>query len=199
MTTHDRPPDPTATLINVAHLLKASVGGAQRYHLIVPSLDLGESRWARGLEGDVKITRIDRGLLVVGEARATVELTCVRCLEEYTQPLEIPVEEEFRPSVDIATGRTLRYRGAEADGDFFLIGEDNVLDVRAALRQAAWLAAPMVPRCREDCPGIATPAEPDDIETELIDQAEIGIDARLAVLGNLLDQLADPPTRPARG
>jgi uncharacterized protein len=147
---------------------------------------------------------------------ATVDLTCVRCLEEYSQPVTLELEEEFRPSIDVASGLSIAYGNASAPGaepaevDFFLISEDHVLDLTEVLRQAAWLAAPMMPICREDCPGIPLPlpapvasddeAADDDPETA----TEPGqVDARLAVLQHLLDA-ADAttdaqPGRPMKG
>jgi uncharacterized protein len=195
MTTPPDAADSTATLINVAQLLKAPVGTTRRYHLSLPSLDLGEGRRARGLEGDVKLTRLSRGLLVEGTARATVELTCVRCLEEYTQPLDLQLEEEYRPTIDMASGHAIKYAANQDEGDFFLIGPDHVLDLTEALRQAAWLAVPMMPRCREDCPGIVVAAGetlPPATVAER-DEPAAGGDARLAILGDLLEPAAEPP------
>jgi uncharacterized protein len=203
MTTRSEAAEPVATQINVAHLLKASVGEARRYHVSIPSLSLGEGREARSIEGDIKLTRLNRGLLLAGAVEATVELTCVRCLEEYAQPLAIPLEEEFRSTIDMASGRPVDYAKEQEEGDYFLIPEDHVLDLSEALRQAAWLAAPMVPRCREDCPGIPfdDEAEAAPVEAATAATDESDVDSRLAVLGELLasdeanEPAADGPRR----
>ncbi|MCC6626075.1 MAG: DUF177 domain-containing protein [Chloroflexi bacterium] len=172
------------TQINIAHLLKGSVGSAQRVRVVVSVLSLGEAREARSLAGDLKLTRLNHGLLVVGDLTATVELTCMRCLEEYMQPIAFRLEEEFRPTIDLASGAAVAYHGRDAEGDYFLIGDDHVLDLTEALRQAAWLAAPMVPRCRDDCPGLAPANEGTAAGTAAVDD-------RLAVLSRLLDPADD--------
>lgn len=184
----------TATLINVAHLLKAPVGTTRRYRFSIPSLELGEGRQARALAGDIKLTRLSRGLLVEGMARATVELTCVRCLEEYTQHLDLQLEEEYRPSLDMVSGLAITYGAGEDENDYFLIDADHVLDLTGALRQAAWLAVPMIPRCRADCPGIVIPESA--APPTATDEPAAGVDARLAILGDLLEPAAESP--PAR-
>jgi uncharacterized protein len=192
-----------ATQFNVAQLLKGPVGDSRRYHLDAPLLPLGEEREARAIEGDVKMTRLSRGLLVTGAARATVELTCVRCLEEFSQPVEFELEEEFRPSLDMASGNAIAYRGDDADADYFLIDENHVLDLSEALRQAVWLAAPMMPRCREDCPGIEVADEDVEVVSATAESAARA-DARLAILGSLLgedddeDASAAPATESSR-
>jgi uncharacterized protein len=186
----------SATQFNVAQLLKGPVGDSRRYPLAVSRLPLGEEREARAIEGDIKLLRLSEGLLVTGAARATVELTCVRCLEEFSQRLDIELEEEFRPSLDMASGNAIAYRGDDADADYFLIDENHVLDLSEALRQAVWLAAPMMPLCREDCPGIEI--ADDDVEvTSPTAEPATRADARLAILGSLLDEAGDE--RPAAG
>lgn len=197
---------PVDTHVNVAQLLKQPVGATRRYRLEVPSLPLGEDRTASTIRGDIKLTRIGRGLLVTGTADTTVDLTCARCLEEYTQPVTLELEEEFRPSIDVTSGLSIPYARDEdaTEGDFFLIGEDHVLDLTEALRQAVWLGAPMVPRCGDDCPGLTAGMEADDPgEEPEAGATTAGVDARLAVLQHLLDEhddttAAEPEPAPDR-
>jgi uncharacterized protein len=194
------------THLNVAQVLKEPVGATRRYRLRVDELPLGEDRLARGITGTVKLMRVGRGLLVTGEARASVDLTCMRCLEDYTQPVTLELEEEFRPSIDVGSGLGITYSGPDsaAEADFFLIGDDHVLDLSEALRQTIWLSVPMVPRCREDCPGI--PFGEGDTSEKAPEEAPVapapGVDDRLAVLQRLLDGADDSgapePPPPAR-
>ena len=196
---------PVDTHVNVAQLLKQPVGATRRYRLEVPPLPLGEDRTASTISGDIKLTRIGRGLLVTGTADTTVDLTCARCLEEYTQPVTLELEEEFRPSIDVTSGLTIPYARDEdaTEGDFFLIGDDHVLDLTEALRQAVWLGVPMVPRCGDDCPCLTAGVEHYRDEEPEADVTKAGVDARLAVLQHLLDEhddttAAEPEPAPDR-
>ena len=182
-----------ATQFNVAQLLKGPIGDSRRYPLDVSRLPLGEEQEARAITGDIKLIWSSQGLLVTGAARATVDLICVRCLEEFSQPVEVELEEEFRPSLDMSSGKSIAYRNDDADVDFFLIDENHVLDLSEALRQRVWLAAPMTPRCREDCPGIEF--ADDDVEVISATADLVGrADDRLAILSNLLDEDDDAGT-----
>jgi uncharacterized protein len=194
----------TDARIHVAQLLKQPVGATRRYRLALDALALGEERVARDLRGPIKLTRIGRGLLVAGEVAATVELTCVRCLEEYTQPVTPHLEDEFRPTIDVTTGLSVPAEREGVADDFFPIGEDHVLDLSEALRQAVWLATPMTPHCREDCPGIPVAGDEAGDAAEAAQLAVSGrVDSRLAVLAELLDGAGEaapeaPPTRGRR-
>lgn len=187
------------THLNVAQVLKEPVGATRRYGLRVDDLPLGEARLARAITGTVKLMRVGKGLLVTGESRATVDSTCVRCLEDYTQPITLELEEEYRPSIDVGSGLGITYSGPDDAGevDFFLIGDDHVLDLSDGLRQAIWLSVPMAPRCREDCPGIPfTDTEAPEVAAEEAPSVARapGLDARLAVLQRLLEPSDGAPT-----
>jgi uncharacterized protein len=145
-------------------------------------MELGEQREARDLAGDLRLTKLDRGLLATGPVSASVELTCMRCLEEYLQPIAFELEEEFRPAIDITSGTPLRPRDGDDDTDYLPIGDDHVLDLSEAFRQAIWLATPMVPLCREDCPGISVP----ELVRPTQEEGAPTVDDRLAVLADLL-------------
>jgi uncharacterized protein len=60
-------------------------------------------------------------------------------------------EDEFLPSIDVATGSPLR---READPALFYIDEHHHLDLTPAVQQAMELERPMQPLCREDCAGL---------------------------------------------
>ncbi|HCI81462.1 MAG TPA: metal-binding protein, partial [Ktedonobacter sp.] len=49
--------------------------------------------------GHVRMSRISQGLLVNGWVDLTLELTCTRCLTRFEQPLHVPFEERFYPTI----------------------------------------------------------------------------------------------------
>ncbi len=192
-TTTDGAAETRDTRVHVAQLLQEPVGATRQRALALPELELDDEHDADGVTTNLRLTRIPTGLLVEGRVTATVTLECIRCLEEFEQAVETTFTDEYRPTVDIATGHDVEQDGETDEADYFSISDTHVLDVGESLRQAILLALPMAPRCREDCPGI----------TDAADAALEPGDDRFAVLGQLLqpdgeEQDAAQPERARR-
>ena len=134
--------------INVAQLLKEAIGSVRNYELSeVVDIAGGSST----VEGEVKLTRTDRSILVEGVLHIGIEVTCSRCLTLFNYPLTLNIEEEYSPTTDVISGASLPL--PEEPG-YFTIDEHHILDLTEAIRQYALLATPMKPLCREDCAGL---------------------------------------------
>ena len=136
---------------HVAQLLKEGIGATRSHEVREPDFVVADDG-ARGLvEGTVSLLRTNSGIL----ARATLRLrypdVCSRCLTPLEVPLELHIEEEYQPTVDVFTGAA---SPRPKDPNTFLIDEHHVLDLTEALRQYRLLAAPMQPLCRPDCAGL---------------------------------------------
>jgi uncharacterized protein len=175
-TTTDGAAETRDTRVHVAQLLQEPVGATRQRALVLPELELDDEHDADGVAANLRLTRIPTGILVEGRLTATVTLECIRCLEEFDQPVETTFADEYRPTIDILTGHDIEQDGETDEADYFSISDTHVLDVGESLRQAILLALPMAPRCREDCPGI----------TDAADAVPEDSDDRLAVLGQLL-------------
>jgi hypothetical protein len=58
-------------------------GAVRDIHVAAPPLDFGEDLvQVRDLEGDVRLTRTNRGILVHGVLRSAIAQTCSRCLRD---------------------------------------------------------------------------------------------------------------------
>jgi uncharacterized protein len=169
------------TAINVVALLQEQVGSARHYEVRLDGFPLDDGLLARGVEGQVKLTRLADEILVHVDARGTVDLECVRCLRTYGQPFETHFEAEFRPSVDVRTGVDLMLT---EDDERFAIDENHELDIGEPLRQEILVALPMRQVCGPDCPGPDLPAEESQGEG----------DERLSALAQLLDDETTGPT-----
>ena len=174
------------TTIHVAQFLQEPVGATRQCRILLATLPLDGELAARAVEAEVKLIRIPAGILSEGEATATVTSGCIRCLEEFEQPVAVTLADEYRPTIDILSGLAVPTSDLDEDeAEYFAITGSHLLDVRESLRQALVLGLPMAPRCREDCPGLAG---------ELDGVGETG-DSRLAVLGQLLGSEAPGPDR----
>jgi len=144
-------------IFNVAQLLKEHVGAVRYLPVETSALSLydddGNHMDARNLVGEVKVTRLGDGLLVQGDIRADVDLRCSRCLDDITVPVDARLEEQFKPTVDVETGRAIKHEEQEED-DAFTIDNVHQMDMSEPIRQALLVALPMRPLCRENCRGL---------------------------------------------
>lgn len=88
---------------------------------------------------DVRLESLHDGILVSGDARATAEGECVRCLTEVTQRVRVEFQELFAYSLDEA---------------FDYEVHDDTVDLEPVVRDAVVLSLPFQPVCQEDCPGL---------------------------------------------
>ncbi len=134
--------------INVSQQLKASIGSTRDYE-VDGIVDIEGSNST--VQGEIRLTRTDRGILAKGILHTEIELTCSRCLSLFNCPLTLNIEEEYSPTTDIVTGIPLPLPDEPGS---FTIDEHHILDLTEAIRQYAILAIPMKPLCQEDCAGL---------------------------------------------
>ena len=136
--------------INVSQLLKEPIGSSRNYE-VNEIVDVTGDGSGRKVQGEVRLLRTHRGVLVQGELQVEGELTCSRCLCLFHRPVTINFEEEYLPTIDVASGVPLP--SSEEPGSF-VIDEHHVIDLIEAIRQYTLLAIPMKPLCRQDCAGL---------------------------------------------
>jgi uncharacterized protein len=138
---------------NVSQLLKTPTGTRRDYDIEVDLLPLdGNMVIVAPVRGHVGFLRAGSGILVTGRLETAVELECTRCLSEFRLPVSLEIEEEFRPTVDIATGAVMSHDGDQDVAN--LIDEHHILDLAEVVRQDVWLGLPTSPVCRPDCQGL---------------------------------------------
>jgi uncharacterized protein len=167
------------TAINVAGLLKGPIGATRTYHLALDRFDAEGETIARGIDGNVRLTRLRDGVMATVKASGVAPMECVRCLREYDQPFAVAFDEEFRQTVDLRTGAELAI-DLEDEEQASLINESHELDLWEPLRQEILVSLPMRPDCGLECPG------PGALQPSVEEEAEAVVDARLAALASLL-------------
>jgi len=134
--------------INVAQLLKAPIGTTRDYEVDeVTDIEGGSYL----VKGKVQLTRTNRGILVKGTLNTEAKVICSRCLNEFSCPRTLNIEEEYFPIIDVITGAPV---ALPDEPGFFTIDERHILDLTEAVRQYAIVAIPMKPLCRLDCAGL---------------------------------------------
>lgn len=117
-----------------------------------PPLDLGaDLRQTRGVDGSVRLTRTNRGLLVRGRMTTAIAESCSRCLRDLDWHVEIAIDEEALPVIDLASGAPVP---TDTEPDVFRLNDHHELELEGEVRDAIQLAEPIAPLCREDCPGL---------------------------------------------
>ena len=116
-------------------------------------MDLPEElKLAEPINGRVRLIRTNRGVLArrrpPNRARGGV-----RPLPppDSTVPLELTIEEEFLPSLDLATGKPV---SVDEEPEALRLTDHHELDLEPSVRDAISLAEPIAPLDRPDCPGL---------------------------------------------
>jgi uncharacterized protein len=139
-------------VFNVAGLLGDSLGAKRTVAVDDVRIDLpDELVLAEPIRGEVKLTHESRGILV--DARLTTALAgeCARCLRPLTTPIDIRLEEEYLPSVDLTTGKPVP---GDDEPEAVRLTDHHEVDLEPSVRDAISLAEPIAPLDRPDCPGL---------------------------------------------
>ncbi|MFN8460029.1 MAG: DUF177 domain-containing protein [Anaerolineae bacterium] len=128
--------------------------------------------------------RTGLNILVTGQLTTTVEKLCGRCLNDFTTPVSIELEEEFFPTLDIVTGLAISPPPDVESAN--LIDEQHILNLSEVVRQELLLADEEVRYCRPDCKGLC-PICGQDRNLNPCNCQDEAIDPRWAALQNLQD------------
>ncbi len=139
---------------NVSQLLKETTGANRYYNIdskVLNKLDKDNSL-VSPLIGDVRFLRAGSDILVTGYLESTVEKSCGRCLTTFQAPIAIEIEEQFYPTVDIATGTKLPLPEDADDGNS--IDGQHTLDLLEVVRQGLLLESHGILYCNPECKGL---------------------------------------------
>jgi len=140
---------------NASGLLKGPIGAIREYDIEEWALeDLApDAHLVQPLTGHVRLMRTGSGVLVVGHVQTQAEMMCSRCLTPIYVGLDVSLEEEFVPTVEVNTGAALAWEDL-TDDEAVLISGQHIVDIAEVVRQNLLLALPMQPLCRANCKGL---------------------------------------------
>jgi uncharacterized protein len=116
---------------------------------------------------DLRLESVVEGVLVSGTATMPMEGECGRCLAKVSDTLEVRLQELYAFPESATQQTTEEGEVSQVYGDF--------LDLEPVVRDAAVLALPPNPLCREECPGLCSEcgvpwdALPDDHSHQRVD------------------------------
>lgn len=134
----------------MSQLLKETIGSVRNYELS-GTVDISNDGNGSTAHGKIKLMRTNRGILVKATLDTKVKVSCSRCLSLFSYPLELSIEEEYFPTLNVSSGTPL---ALPDEPGCFTIDEYHILDLTEAVRQYGLIAIPMKPLCQEDCVGL---------------------------------------------
>jgi len=171
---------------NVATLLRSAPGTERRYPVENLEMEIAEDmRLAQPIEGEVRLSRTGRSIIARAHLTTAIEGYCSRCLTTITAPLEVDIEEEVLPSIDIDSG--LPVNPAD-EPDALRLDDHHELDLGEPIREAISLAEPISMLCRPDCRGLCLVCGVDLNTVTEHEHAEETVDPRLAALAEWGDK-----------
>ncbi len=140
---------------NVSGLLKGPVGDFREYDFEERVLEhlTEDADLITPISGHVRLMRTQAGILVKGTVHTRVQMTCSRCLAPAYYDLDVAIEEEYYPTVEVYTGASLHWQ-EWTDDTAVLIDAQHILDITEVVRQDLIISLPMQPLCSEDCKGL---------------------------------------------
>jgi uncharacterized protein len=173
-----------ALTFNISGLLAEPAGSVRDYVVFGPALNLGpDLRQSEGLEGSVRLTRTNRGVLVRARLATALEQQCSRCLQEIEWPVEIKIDEEALPIIDFESGVPL---DVDEEPDVLRLNDHHELELESEIREAIQLAEPIAPLCRKDCPGLCIVCG-QELASGPHDHPDEDVDPRLEALRGFAD------------
>lgn len=95
---------------------------------------------------DLRLEAVSEGVLVTGTVRSEAVGECSRCLEPFTEPVDLYLTELFAYP-DSVTDQT------SAEDEVYRV-EDDLIDLEPVLVDAVGLELPLQPLCSDDCAGL---------------------------------------------
>jgi uncharacterized protein len=137
---------------NVAGLLGDPAGSDRTYDIADARIELPDDLvLAAPIAGRVRLTRTNRGIIADAQLETALAGECSRCLRPATTPVEIRLDEEYLPMLDLATGKPVAMND---EPDALRLSDHHELDLEPSVRDAISLAEPIAPLDRPDCPGL---------------------------------------------
>jgi uncharacterized protein len=175
---------------NVSGLLRTAPGTTRTYPVDVHELPLApELRLAAPVQGEVRLTKTGRSIIANADLTTAIDEQCSRCLTAISSPVELSIQEEALPSIDLETGQPLD-RSEEPEA--LRLDEHHELHLEGPVAEAISLAEPIAPLCRPDCRGLCAVCGLDLNMEPTHRHEDDTIDPRLAKLANWRPAMGGP-------
>jgi uncharacterized protein len=100
---------------------------------------------------DLTFSLLGEKVILDGTLKTRIETTCVGCLSEFTQPLNINFHYLLRPQSDAVYEAEKELQQDDLDVGYY---QGGAIDLQSIVREQMYLAVPQNPHCKEDCRGL---------------------------------------------
>jgi uncharacterized protein len=167
---------------NVAALLRTGPGTSETHDVAVDDLAIADDiELTAPITGHVRLSRTGRSIYVLAQLKTAMAGTCGRCLTPVVTAIDVELEEEALPSIDIDSGLPV---DASAEPDALRLTDHHELDLETPIREAISLAEPIAVLCRPDCRGLCPDCGVDLNDNPSHSHADEEVDPRLAALAD---------------
>jgi uncharacterized protein len=133
----------------------------------------------------MNVIRFGDRVMVEGHAEMTATLSCSRCLNEYTHPIEADFREEYFPASEMSAGRDHKLSADEMDVGYY---SDDQIDVKDIAMEQMLLVVPIKQLCKPECKGLC-PECGKDLNAGSCGCERADVDPRLSKLSELKERL----------
>lgn len=126
----------------------------------------------------IKISRLGKMIFAEGTVKISATLTCSRCLNDFSYPLDLTFSEEYTPAEISNEEKEYELTEEELNIGFF---SDEKIDIAELITEQILLAVPMKPLCSSECPGLC-PVCGKDLKEGACNCKRDKVDPRLAPL-----------------
>lgn len=134
------PPHPFR--LNIGFLLGQPIGTSRDFNFDFQEIRVGEDLDLTDFTGSVVFNRTPQGLFLQADFQGKVQLECVRCLDNFHQPLKMVFSELY----------AFDHRSLSESG--LLVPESGYIDLETLLREYTILEVPISPICKPGCKGL---------------------------------------------
>jgi uncharacterized protein len=139
------------------------------------------------VQGNLSIKKVGHEIVVQGDISTGAELQCSRCLKNYVDEMNIPINVIYHPVEELKTEGKHEIKEDELEMGFYSGDEFDPLEL---LKEQIVLNIPMKPLCSDECKGIC-PNCGVDLNTTNCSCKERSIDPRFDTLKKLLTKGAE--------
>ncbi|MCH8158218.1 MAG: DUF177 domain-containing protein [Nitrospinae bacterium] len=134
-----------------------------------------------------RLTRFSEEVFLTGRVSTELTLSCSRCLEPFSHPVENKLKAHFVPlGKDSASSGEVELHSADIDTELY---EEGRIDLHQSVRDGIFLTVPVICLCVEDCKGLCSHCGKNLNLGSCACSGEQSIDPRLEVLKTLKEKL----------
>lgn len=100
---------------------------------------------------DLTVSKLGDRVRITGVVRCTMTVTCARCLDEFSYPVETDLDIELAPAGLVPHDGELELRADDLDVYYF---EGDEIELDPFIYDEVLLNVPLRPLCREECEGL---------------------------------------------